>query len=389
MVAPTGGHTHTRARPVGRGALWRGAGLAGSPRRSAGRGVYVMSAASAPATELPSWGHRTHRRARPSAAAVAQAQAEGGVRTRHPPPSGFTGAPALTSRASVPHPPLRAGAAPLASPPRGPHAGAPETAPLPGGSGGAVPGSPGQPRRGTHGCPPGGQGPEGSSVQGTHRLRWGRMGDSGRPESGNLEEGRCPKPGEPGTTQGRRAGARGRPCGVPEGGKGLGSGEPRAGRAGEGLGERGGSGARLGGGDRGSGRRRGSGARTEAPEAGAGFRARKGSWSRRGFSGRERGSRAPTGGGRLPRPTSLSGTHCGSSRPNGLPKARCSGTMRRPLGERTNFLASWREATSEDMTPPREPTALTRPSFAPTKASPLTAPAPNRHARLGALANRR
>lgn len=48
----------------------------------------------------------------------------------------------------------------------------------------------------------------------------------------------------------------------------------------------------------------------------------------------------------------MSGTHCGSSKPKGLPKARCSGTMRRPLGERTSFLASRRAATPEDMSPP-------------------------------------
>lgn len=81
-------------------------------------------------------------------------------------------------------------------------------------------------------------------------------------------------------------------------------------------------------------------------------------------------------------PTSLSGTHRGSSRPNGLPRARCSGTIRSPLGERTSCLASRRAPTSEAMTPPQPaavpPTALPRP----------TASAANRGARLGAAANR-
>lgn len=38
--------------------------------------------------------------------------------------------------------------------------------------------------------------------------------------------------------------------------------------------------------------------------------------------------------------TSLSGTHCGSSREKGLLKAPFSGTMRRPLGLRTSFFPS-------------------------------------------------
>lgn len=41
-----------------------------------------------------------------------------------------------------------------------------------------------------------------------------------------------------------------------------------------------------------------------------------------------------------PRLTSLSGTHCGSSREKGLLKAPFSGTMRRPLGLRTSFFPS-------------------------------------------------
>lgn len=71
--------------------------------------------------------------------------------------------------------------------------------------------------------------------------------------------------------------------------------------------------------------------------------------------------------------TSLSGTHCGSSKPNGLPKARCSGTMRRPLGERTSFLASRRAATPEDMSPPEPLTPPPAPS--PERAHPPRPPA--------------
>ncbi len=41
--------------------------------------------------------------------------------------------------------------------------------------------------------------------------------------------------------------------------------------------------------------------------------------------------------------TSLSGTHCGSSREKGLLKAPFSGTMRRPLGLRTSFFPSGTE----------------------------------------------
>lgn len=96
--------------------------------------------------------------------------------------------------------------------------------------------------------------------------------------------------------------------------------------------------------------------------------------------GAGRGQGAQTRDWRGPQPTSLSGTHCGSSRPNGLPKARCSGTMRRPLGERTSFLASRRAATSEDMTPPqRSPAALTQ-TLAPPKAPPRQKPRPTREA---------
>lgn len=69
--------------------------------------------------------------------------------------------------------------------------------------------------------------------------------------------------------------------------------------------------------------------------------------------------------------TSLSGTHCGSSKPNGLPKARCSGTMRRPLGERTSFLASRRAATPEDMSPPEPLTPP--PALSPHRAPPRPA----------------
>lgn len=105
----------------------------------------------------------------------------------------------------------------------------------------------------------------------------------------------------------------------------------------------------------------------------------------RGSRGADARSWARTGGADAglrggPQPTSLSGTHCGSSRPNGLPKARCSGTMRRPLGERTSFLASRRAATSEDMTPPqRSPAALTR-TLAPPKAPPRQKPRLTREA---------
>lgn len=87
-----------------------------------------------------------------------------------------------------------------------------------------------------------------------------------------------------------------------------------------------------------------------------------------GRGGRRPGSGwGPRGLGR----TSLSGTHCGSSKPKGLPKARCSGTMRRPLGERTSFLASRRAATPEDMSPP-EP-LKPPPALIPHRAPPRSA----------------
>lgn len=113
------------------------------------------------------------------------------------------------------------------------------------------------------------------------------------------------------------------------------------------------------------GRGRGSRARKRVPARRRGLRGVQGRTY--GALGLGRGSRGAGEGAGVPgersadggreaggrRPTSLSGTHCGSSRPKGLPKARCSGTMRRPLGERTSFLASRRAATSEDMTPPQ------------------------------------
>lgn len=108
------------------------------------------------------------------------------------------------------------------------------------------------------------------------------------------------------------------------------------------------------------GGQRGHGRRSGVPGAGSG------GWGEGPGRGRGRGA-----GGR-PRPTSLSGTHCGSSRPKGLPKARCSGTMRRPLEERTSFLASRRAATSEDMTPPQRspaPAPSPRPEPRPTRAA--------------------
>lgn len=118
----------------------------------------------------------------------------------------------------------------------------------------------------------------------------------------------------------------------------------------------------------------GGGRLGKGPPGGGGVVA--GAWKPAG-PGRGGGAGRRRWPGRRP-PTSLSGTHCGSSRPNGLPKARCSGTMRRPLGERTSFLASRRADTSEDMTPP-QPLGQ-RPRTRPL-AQPGAPPAPPRSAR--------
>lgn len=168
-----------------------------------------------------------------------------------------------------------------------------------------------------------------------------KRGADGEPREGKPAEEECPRPG--GSAGAPRLGSRGRPWGQREGQRGPDGpvAVPGPGCAG------GGGGVGLG---RGVGGQGGPG-------------------SRRG--------RGPAGG--RPRPTSLSGTHCGSSRPNGLPKARCSGTMRRPLGERTSFLASRRAATSEDMTPPHSSPAARRPPPA-TRPSPPRSPAPPRPA---------
>lgn len=167
-----------------------------------------------------------------------------------------------------------------------------------------------------------------------------KRGADGEPREGKPAEEECPRPG--GSAGAPRLGSRGRPWGQREGQRGPDGpvAVPGPGCAG------GGGGVGLG---RGVGGQGGPG-------------------SRRG--------RGPAGG--RPRPTSLSGTHCGSSRPNGLPKARCSGTMRRPLGERTSFLASRRAATSEDMTPPHSSPAARRPLPGPRPPGAPPRPAPPR-----------
>lgn len=50
----------------------------------------------------------------------------------------------------------------------------------------------------------------------------------------------------------------------------------------------------------------------------------------------------------------MSGTQGGSSRPKGLRAARCSGTMRSPLGERTSFFASPPDIFPRAPPPPRD-----------------------------------
>lgn len=178
------------------------------------------------------------------------------------------------------------------------------------------------------------------------RLRGGETGDPAAPREGARQSAHGPGRAE----RAERGCAREALTGDGAGAKG---GQRRA----EGGAGRGGASERQGG----PGRRR----RFRAWAGGAGPGARTG-----GALGADRGAgRGRRACGRHDF-TSLSGTHCGSSRPNGLPKARCSGTMRRPLGERTSFLASLRAATSEDITPPqRSPAALTR-ALAPPKAPP-------------------
>lgn len=162
------------------------------------------------------------------------------------------------------------------------------------------------------------------------------------PREGTRQRALCPRPREGWSAVTGNPGYRRRPWGAPEGQQ-----EPDEALRGPGSGHQGGT-AGLG---------RGPGSLSLG----------KGSWARTGVSGEQGADGGREAGGRW-RPTSLSGTHCGSSRPKGLPKARCSGTMRRPLGERTSFLASRRAATSEDMTPPqRSPEAR---ALAPSGAPP-------------------
>lgn len=231
-------------------------------------------------------------------------------------PRAFTG-----PRPHLPRHPPRSGQVPLPPLPRvgGPWFSRPRTAT--------------HPRRGTH-TPSGWAKPGRGSVPGT-QARAGRMGGSGRPRAGTWEKADAQGP-EPGTPRGRRAGARGRPRGDPEGGRGRRRGAgAESGSGWGGLGERGGSGPAGGWG-------RGPWALTGTLGADAGFRGAEGDpGCGRGFSGRGRGSRVPTGGGR---PADLPPCPGPTAAPPGRTGCRRRGARAPCAGRWASAPTSWRRS---------------------------------------------